>query len=186
MAAEPEWRESRATIAVIPSERHHNSVVLSLELWGAARSSFNSLTSCIRKRIMSRGGVFTRAWRLAGNATRTTHFCGGSDSLCVGSASLPRLEDVNRFLRPLTGFQAKAVSGYIPAFLFFDCLRNRAFPTTITIRRSDEAGLSARAGYLPRHCGSRSDAYRPGIRGYAGALRRVRPHGGGTGGGDPR
>ena len=47
---------------------------------------------------------------------------------------IPRLEDVNRFLNPLTGFKAKAVSGYVPAFVFFDCLRNREFPTTITIR----------------------------------------------------
>jgi len=34
----------------------------------------------------------------------------------------------------LSGFSAKAVSGYVPAYMFFDCLRQRAFPTTITIR----------------------------------------------------
>ena len=62
------------------------------------------------------------------------HFLEGIDSLCLDPLRVPRLEDVNKFLRPLTGFQAKAVSGYIPAFLFFDCLRNRSFPTTITIR----------------------------------------------------
>ncbi len=45
--------------------------------------------------------------------------------------------EVNRFLGPLTGFEAKAVSGYIPGFLFFDCLRNRQFPTTVTIRSAD-------------------------------------------------
>ena len=28
---------------------------------------------------------------------------------------MPRLEDVNNFLCPLTGFKAKAVSGYVPA-----------------------------------------------------------------------
>jgi phenylalanine-4-hydroxylase len=38
----------------------------------------------------------------------------------------------------LTGFRAKAVSGYIPAYLFFDCLRNREFPTTVTIRPSKQ------------------------------------------------
>ena len=37
-------------------------------------------------------------------------------------------------MEPLSGFKAKAVSGYIPAYLFFDCLRTREFPTTITIR----------------------------------------------------
>ncbi|RYG29882.1 phenylalanine 4-monooxygenase, partial [bacterium] len=44
---------------------------------------------------------------------------------------------------PLTGFQARAVSGYVPSYLFFESLRERAFPTTITIRRGD------RLDYLP-------------------------------------
>ncbi len=47
---------------------------------------------------------------------------------------IPHLDEVNRFLEPLTGFKAKAVSGYIPAYIFFDCIRQRDFPTTITIR----------------------------------------------------
>src|ERR1700674_140141 len=63
------------------------------------------------------------------------HFLAGIRSLCLSSDRIPRLEDVNRFLEPLTGFQAKAVGGYVPAFVFFDCLRNRQFPTTVTIRR---------------------------------------------------
>jgi phenylalanine-4-hydroxylase len=71
------------------------------------------------------------------------HFLAGIRSLCLPSDRVPRLEEVNVYLKPLTGFQAKPVSGYIPAFLFFDCLRNRAFPTTITIRRAD------RLDYLP-------------------------------------
>ncbi|MBN9503092.1 MAG: phenylalanine 4-monooxygenase [Armatimonadetes bacterium 55-13] len=71
------------------------------------------------------------------------HFLKGIASLCLDPERVPRLEDVNEFLCPLTGFQAKAVSGYVPAFQFFDCLRNRAFPTTITIRSSD------RLDYLP-------------------------------------
>src|SRR5260370_28316371 len=65
------------------------------------------------------------------------HFQQGIDSLCLDPNRIPKLQDVNRFLGPLTGFQAKAVSGYIPSFLFFDCLRNRQFPTTVTIRRLD-------------------------------------------------
>jgi phenylalanine-4-hydroxylase len=70
-------------------------------------------------------------------------FLQGIGSLRLDPNRVPRLEDVNRFLCPLTGFRAKAVSGYIPAFLFFDSLRNREFPTTITIRPSD------RLDYLP-------------------------------------
>jgi len=65
------------------------------------------------------------------------HFLRGVASLCFDPERMPRLEDVNRFLNPLTGFRAKPVSGYVPSFVFFDCLRNREFPTTITIRRSD-------------------------------------------------
>jgi phenylalanine-4-hydroxylase len=70
-------------------------------------------------------------------------FLQGIENLCLDPARVPRLEDVNRFLSPLTGFKAKPVSGYVPSFLFFDCLRNREFPTTITIR--DGATLD----YLP-------------------------------------
>jgi phenylalanine-4-hydroxylase len=78
-------------------------------------------------------------WRQYANP----RFLQGIDNLCLDPARIPRLEDVNRFLSPLTGFKAKAVSGYIPSFLFFDSLRNREFPTTITIR--DLATLD----YLP-------------------------------------
>ena len=70
-------------------------------------------------------------------------FLGGIASLRLDPDRVPRLRDVNRVLGPLTGFRAKAVSGYVPAFLFFDCLRNREFPTTITVRALD------RLDYLP-------------------------------------
>lgn len=86
------------------------------------------------------------------------HFQKGIASLCLDPERVPRLGDVNRFLEPLTGFQAKAVSGYVPAFLFFDCLRNREFPTTITIRRSDKLEYLPEpdifhdiAGHVPMH-----------------------------------
>jgi phenylalanine-4-hydroxylase len=86
------------------------------------------------------------------------HFRTGIASLCLNPDRIPRLSDVNRFLSPLTGFQAKAVSGYVPAFLFFDSLRNREFPTTITIRRSDKLDYLPEpdifhdiAGHVPMH-----------------------------------
>ncbi len=85
-------------------------------------------------------------------------FLEGIGSLCLDPERVPRLADVNRFLKPLTGFQAKAVSGYIPSFLFFDCLRNREFPTTITIRRPDKLDYLPEpdifhdiAGHVPMH-----------------------------------
>jgi phenylalanine-4-hydroxylase len=46
----------------------------------------------------------------------------------------------------------------VPAFLFFDCLRNREFPTTITIRRPDQLDYLPEpdifhdiAGHVPMH-----------------------------------
>jgi phenylalanine-4-hydroxylase len=71
------------------------------------------------------------------------HFLKGIEALQLPSDRVPRLSDINRRLEPLTGFQAKPVSGYVPGFLFFDCLRRREFPTTITIRPKE------RMDYLP-------------------------------------
>jgi len=86
------------------------------------------------------------------------HFLKGIESLCLDPNRVPRLVDVNQFLEPLTHFQARAVSGYVPAFKFFDCLRDRAFPTTITIRRSDKLDYLPEpdifhdiAGHVPMH-----------------------------------
>ncbi len=86
------------------------------------------------------------------------HFLRGIASLCFDPDRVPKLEEVNRFLNPLTGFRAKAVSGYVPSFVFFDCLRNREFPTTITIRRSDQLDYLPEpdifhdiAGHVPMH-----------------------------------
>ena len=85
-------------------------------------------------------------------------FLQGIDSLCMDPDRIPRLEDVNRFLCPLTGFEASAVSGYVPAFVFFDCLRNRRFPTTITIRSLESLDYLPEpdifhdiAGHVPMH-----------------------------------
>ncbi len=88
------------------------------------------------RRLFSR---MENRWRRYANS----RFLQGIDNLCLDPNRVPKLEDVNRFLSPLTGFKAKAVSGYIPSFLFFNSLRNREFPTTITIR--DGATLD----YLP-------------------------------------
>ncbi|HZO90369.1 MAG TPA: phenylalanine 4-monooxygenase [Chthonomonadaceae bacterium] len=86
------------------------------------------------------------------------HFLRGISCLCLDPQRVPRLEDVNRFLSPLTGFKAKAVSGYVPAFIFFDCLRNREFPTTITIRDVNHLDYLPEpdifhdiAGHVPMH-----------------------------------
>ena len=69
-------------------------------------------------------------WRKYANP----RFLQGVEQLALDPHNIPRLDDVNRFLKPLSGFAARAVSGYVPAYVFFDCLRQRAFPTTVTIR----------------------------------------------------
>ena len=116
-------------------------------------------------------------WRRYANE----RFLEGLDKLRLSPARMPRLEDINRFMQPLTGFKAQPVSGYVPSFVFFDCLRNREFPTTITIR--DGASLDYLpepdifhdiAGHVPMHT-DRAFARD------AGPLRRLR-----RGGGAPR
>jgi phenylalanine-4-hydroxylase len=67
----------------------------------------------------------------------------GLETLHLPADRVPRLEDINSFMKPLTGFVARPVSGYVPSYVFFDCLRRREFPTTVTIR--DGAKLE----YLP-------------------------------------
>lgn len=79
------------------------------------------------RRLYSRMG---ERWQRYANR----RFLEGLETLQLDPERVPRLEDVNRFMAPLTGFRAKAVSGYVPAYVFFDCLRQREFPTTITIR----------------------------------------------------
>jgi phenylalanine-4-hydroxylase len=97
-------------------------------------------------------------------------FLEGVEKLQLDSSHIPRLEDVNRFLKPLTGFNARAVSGYVPAYVFFDCLRNRAFPTTITIRDGERLDYLPEpdifhdvAGHVPMHTD----------RDFAGVLVRI-------------
>ncbi|MEM7588200.1 MAG: phenylalanine 4-monooxygenase [Acidobacteriota bacterium] len=85
-------------------------------------------------------------------------FLQGIDSLALNAKRVPRLEDINQFLAPLSGFECKAVSGYVPAYLFFDCLRRREFPTTITVRDKESLDYLPEpdifhdaAGHVPMH-----------------------------------
>lgn len=86
------------------------------------------------------------------------HFLAGIANLCLNPERVPLLDDVNKFLNPLTGFKAKPVSGYVPAYLFFDCLRQREFPTTITVRSLESLDYLPEpdifhdiAGHVPMH-----------------------------------
>jgi phenylalanine-4-hydroxylase len=88
----------------------------------------------------------------------TPKFLEGVAKLNLDPHRVPRIEEINKFLSPLTGFSAKPVSGYIPAFIFFDCLRNRDFPTTVTIRDISKLDYLPEpdmfhdvAGHVPMH-----------------------------------
>lgn len=85
-------------------------------------------------------------------------FLEGIRLLRLDTGRIPRLEDVNRFLAPLTGFRATPVGGYVPSYVFFDCLRRRQFPTTVTIRKLDQFDYLPEpdifhdvAGHVPMH-----------------------------------
>lgn len=61
----------------------------------------------------------------------------GAQAINLVREHIPYLEgpkSVNTFLKELTGWQSRAVPGYLPAKAFFACLAQRDFPTTITIR----------------------------------------------------
>lgn len=92
------------------------------------------------------------------NRYANSRFLEGLQKLQLDPEHVPRLEDVNRFMSPLTGFRAKPVSGYVPAYMFFDCLRQREFPTTITIRDGEVLDYLPEpdifhdiAGHVPMH-----------------------------------
>jgi len=86
------------------------------------------------------------------------HFLHGIEVLELPKDRIPRLDEINRRLAPLTGFRTRPVSGYVPSFLFFDCLRRREFPTTITIRPKEKMDYLPEpdtfhdvAGHVPMH-----------------------------------
>src|SRR5687767_11697483 len=52
-------------------------------------------------------GRMQERWRRYANR----RFLEGLDKLQLSAARIPRLEEINRFMQPLTGFRARAVSG---------------------------------------------------------------------------
>ncbi|MBC7545429.1 MAG: phenylalanine 4-monooxygenase [Candidatus Sericytochromatia bacterium] len=62
----------------------------------------------------------------------------GAQKICLPGNRMPELAELNSYLTPLTGWQVRAVPGYIPARDFFSCLAVRQFPSTITIRNAEQ------------------------------------------------
>jgi phenylalanine-4-hydroxylase len=65
-------------------------------------------------------------------------YLNGAEAIGLSRDSIPNLADVNRRLSRLTGWEAVAVSGFLPARTFFECLSERRFPTTVTIRPKNQ------------------------------------------------
>lgn len=70
-------------------------------------------------------------------------FLQGVHRLKLSARAIPRLSELSNRLAPMTGWQSRAVPGYLPARAFFACLAERSFPTTVVIRPPGSLG------YLP-------------------------------------
>jgi phenylalanine-4-hydroxylase len=71
-------------------------------------------------------------------ATRASNvYLSGARSIGLIRDHIPYLDgpkSINTHLQRLTGWQSKAVPGYLPAKAFFACLARREFPTTVVLR----------------------------------------------------
>ncbi|MSR18792.1 MAG: phenylalanine 4-monooxygenase [Phycisphaerales bacterium] len=64
-------------------------------------------------------------------------YLSGAQNINLVRDHIPYLEgpkSINTYLRQLTGWQSKAVPGYLKPHAFFGCLARREFPTTVVIR----------------------------------------------------
>jgi phenylalanine-4-hydroxylase len=68
----------------------------------------------------------------------------GARAIELGAERIPELTGINARLGPRTGWQSRAVPGYLPPVAFFACLARREFPTTVVIRPREMLG------YLPQ------------------------------------
>jgi len=72
---------------------------------------------------------------LRGKACR--QFYEGLERTKLDLNRVPRLDDINREITPITGWTVRAVPGYLDSRYFFKSLQNRMFPTTVTLRSAD-------------------------------------------------
>ncbi len=61
-------------------------------------------------------------------------FLEGAEVINLNKHQVPKLTDVNAFLKPMSNWASWGVPGYLPAKSFFAFLAARQFPTTITVR----------------------------------------------------
>lgn len=72
------------------------------------------------------------------SSTASERILQGIENIGLERTKIPSLDSINARLKPVTGWSAFAVTGFIPARQFFDCLAVRRFPTTVTIRPQDQ------------------------------------------------
>ncbi|MEW5915100.1 MAG: phenylalanine 4-monooxygenase [Gemmatimonadota bacterium] len=82
----------------------------------------------------------------------------GMDAIGLSPDRVPLLSDVNARLARLTGWSAVAVTGFLPADMFFALLAERRFPVTVNVRRMEELEYTPAPdifhdvfGHLPLH-----------------------------------
>ena len=68
----------------------------------------------------------------------TDDFLQGVEQLKIGATGIPNIEETNKLLYNLTGWQIVCVEGKIPDIAFFDLLANRFFPSGNFIREPNE------------------------------------------------
>jgi phenylalanine-4-hydroxylase len=85
----------------------------------------------------------------------------GFEQIGLRADLIPDLTEVNKRLRPRTGWSATPVSGFLPAPAFFEMLAARKFPTTTWLRSRSSLGYTPEPdifhdvfGHVPMHAHS--------------------------------
>lgn len=65
-------------------------------------------------------------------------YLAGAEAIGLRADGVPKLDEVNARLTRLTGWNAVAVSGFLPPRVFFECLAERRFPTTVIVRPKEQ------------------------------------------------
>ncbi len=68
----------------------------------------------------------------------STEFLENQQRMGMTPDRIPKFDDLNRALRPATGWEVIGVEGLLPELAFFDHLANRRFPVTWWIRKPDQ------------------------------------------------
>ena len=99
------------------------SLPLTVQEWGRYSPEQHAVWGLLYSRRMA---------TLRDTASRV--FLEGASTIGLEKDRVPDIARINARLRPLTGWCAIPVAGFLPAAQFFQCLAVRRFPTTVTVR----------------------------------------------------